>query len=201
MRHRNSTQVEQAHKPGYSGVMVRRQPPPITPYLFTDERVSEDALLKAARRLPRGGGIVFRHYRSARQARAALFARLRRIARRRGLCLLVAGELPRRFADHDGRHGRKGRGKELVSMPVHDVRELERAVRMGADAIFISPVFATRSHAGAPTMGPVGYRRLALMAERRGMVPLALGGMTRARASMLDPCAGYGAIDQLSRQT
>lgn len=110
--------------------------------------------------------------------------------------LLIAGELPHRFADYDGRHGRSGCAG-ITSMPVHGVRELHEAARIGADMVFISPVFPTRSHPGAPALGPLGYRQMAIMAKKRGLTPMALGGMTRAKAAMLNPCAGYGAIDGL----
>jgi thiamine-phosphate pyrophosphorylase len=51
-------------------------------WLMTDERVAAEALLKAAARLPRGGGgVVFRHYRTGKAERRALFDRLAAIAR------------------------------------------------------------------------------------------------------------------------
>ena len=58
---------------------------------MTDERQG-DALWSALERLPRGAGIVFRHYTLARRERRLLFDRVRRVARRRGL-LLVADEV------------------------------------------------------------------------------------------------------------
>ena len=163
-------------------------------FLFTDQRVDERALLHAAQRLRPGDGVIFRHYGSDAEMRARLFAALRRIARRRGLLLLVAGEMPHRFADCDGRHGQVGR-RGIVSMPVHDARELLRAARVGADMIFISPVFPTRSHAGARAMGPLAFRALAIRARSMGIRPYALGGMNRRRAAMLG--TGFGAIDAL----
>ena len=61
-------------------------------WLVTDERVAAETLLASATRLPRGrAGILFRHYRTERRERRALFERLRAIARRRRLVLLVAG--------------------------------------------------------------------------------------------------------------
>ena len=62
-----------------------------------------------------------------------------------------------------------------------------------ADALVLSPVFATRSHPGAPPLGPLRFRLLA----RQARVPvIALGGMTARRAAALG--AAWAAIDGLS---
>ena len=59
-------------------------------WLMTDERLGE-SLWQAIDNLPRGAGIVFRHYATERKARRALFRRVAKIARQRGLVLLRAG--------------------------------------------------------------------------------------------------------------
>jgi hypothetical protein len=64
-------------------------------FLMTDERMG-DALWRALERLPRGAGVVFRHYRLPPVERRALFERVRAVARRRGLRLLLGG--PERLA-------------------------------------------------------------------------------------------------------
>lgn len=66
------------------------------------------------------------------------------------------------------------------------------AVARGADAVFVSPVFATRSHPGAEVLGVQGAERIA-----RGLrVPvIALGGMDAARFGELDGFYGWAAID------
>ena len=68
------------------------------------------------------------------------------------------------------------------------------AFREGADIVFLSPVFPTQSHPGAPALGPV---RFGLMARGAAGPVLALGGMTPQRARRLQPlgAAGFGAID------
>jgi thiamine-phosphate pyrophosphorylase len=70
--------------------MHRRQPLPRL-WLMTDERQGE-ALWRAVDRLPRGSGIVFRHYSLPPRERSALLARLRRRAMKRGLMLVLAGD-------------------------------------------------------------------------------------------------------------
>ena len=174
-----------------------------TPYLFTDERVKEAALLCAVRRLPRGGVVIFRHYQTPELDRLALYRRLRTITRRRGVLLFVGGENPEHFRGADARHrGGKPWRNDCVahsSAGVHDWRELSIANRRGVALVFISPVFTTNSHKGARALGPLAYQRMARRAEALGMVPLPLGGMTAARARMLK-AAGYGAIDGLTRR-
>jgi len=177
--------------------MPARQTLP-TAWLFTDERLG-DALWPALRRLPRGGGVVFRHYRLPPADRRALFRRVRALARARGLVLVLAGR-PAQAAGWraDGVHGRSsGRpARPLVrTAPVHGLREGRAAARSGADLLLLSPVFATRSHPGARALGPV---RFGLLARRlRGVPVAALGGMDARRFRHLRPlgAVGWGAID------
>lgn len=171
--------------------MRPRQPLPRL-WLMTDPRMGE-ALWTALERLPRGAGVVFRHYQLPPAERAELFARVRRVARRRRLVLLVAGA-PLRGAD--GRHGcgTDVRVHGLTTGAVHHRRDLVEARRARVDAVFASPVFATRSHPGAPALGRARFGLLI-----RGMrVPvIALGGMDARRARSLAPFRihGWAAID------
>ena len=132
--------------------MRSRQPLPRL-WLMTDERMGEK-LWDALARLPRGSGVIFRHYET--RERRALFERVRRLARRRGLLLLLAGT-PREAVGWraDGAHGRSPHLRAsrplLRTAPAHDARELTQA---RAHAVFVSPIFATRSHPGARSLGP-----------------------------------------------
>lgn len=171
-------------------------------WLVTDERVAADALFAAVERLPRGrAGILFRHYRSSRQERRALFDRMRAIARRQRLLLLLAGsERPVASWGADGWHGKSGGGagrRVLHSMAVHDARELVAAIRAKADLIFLSPLFPTRSHPGAGALGRV---RFAGLAHRAPMPVMALGGVRPEHCRMLHVigAAGWAAIDGLT---
>jgi len=60
--------------------------------------------------------------------------------------------------------------------------------------VFVSPVFATRSHPGARALGPI---RFALMVRGLPIPVIALGGMTakRARRLQLLGASGWAAID------
>lgn len=172
-----------------------RQPqslPRIVPslWLFTDDRVRDDALMDAVGRLPRDAGVVFRHYGLPTAERRTLFAMVARLARRRGLMLVLAGgNTTGRGAS--GRHNpaRRWHGSGLATYAAHNAREISQANRRGADLIFLSPVFPTRSHPGAPTLGTIRFAVLA----RLGRCPvIALGGMNAARFRRLHPLGAYG---------
>ncbi|MBV8686668.1 MAG: thiamine phosphate synthase [Alphaproteobacteria bacterium] len=165
--------------------MGRRHPLPRL-WLMTDERQGE-ALWEALRRLPRGAGIVFRHYGLATAERRALFRRVRATARARGLTLLVAG-LPCGAAD--GAHNRRSAG--LRSASAHDLGELRAAERRGAGLVFVSPVYPTRSHPGAAPLGP---RRFGALARRTRLPVVALGGMDAPGFRRLRGAHGWAAID------
>ena len=171
-------------------------------WLVTDERVSSEVLLASAARLPKGrGGILFRHYRTGPRERRALFDRVAEIARRRRLKLLLAG--PAREAAAWGADGWHGRGAGwaarplLRSLAVHNARELRVAERAGADLIFLSPLFATRSHPGGRVLGRVGF---AALAHRAGMPVVALGGVCAGHRRILKGlgASGWAAIDGLT---
>jgi thiamine-phosphate pyrophosphorylase len=162
-------------------------------WLMTDERQG-GRLLGAVARLPEGAGLVFRHYSLGEVARRDLFDRVR--AAHRGV-LLLAG--PASLAESwgaDGSHGR-GRGYGLRSAPVHDYPEIRIAERDGAAFVFLSPVFATRSHPGAR---PLGLARFAWLARRTALPVIALGGMDPVRGKRLASFGAYGwaGIDALS---
>ncbi|HEY9581228.1 MAG TPA: thiamine phosphate synthase [Rhizorhapis sp.] len=171
-------------------------------WLMTDERVDDETLLTAIRRLPQGSGIIFRHYTLPTNKRRLLFARVRAIAQRRRLVLLLAG--PEEIAlawKADGFHGRSSRkcrhARLIHTAPAHDVPELRKAERTNADLLFISPVFPTRSHPNGRTLGPL---RFGLLRQQTPKVVIALGGINRRRAKRLRGLGadGWAAIDALT---
>lgn len=167
--------------------MLRRQPLPRL-WLMTDERQGE-GLWDALERLPRGSGIVFRHYGLPAAERRTMLARIRKTARRRGLLVLAGGGLRA-----DGAHG--GRGRGFRSASAHDLRELRSAERSGAALIFLSPAFPTRSHPGARALGPV---RFGLIAGQARIPVIALGGVDARKARRLPHIYGWAGIDAWSR--
>jgi thiamine-phosphate pyrophosphorylase len=178
--------------------MPARQPVPNL-WLMTDERQGE-ALWTALAALPRGSGIVFRHYHTESAARRRLFDRVRRIARARRLVLVLAGSARLATAWRaDGVHGSgitRAPRPLIRTAPAHDPREVRAAQRAGADRVFVSPVFATRSHPGAPALGAIRFGRM--VQGVTGMI--ALGGLDARRARRLRALgsSGWAAIDALT---
>ena len=161
---------------------MKRHTPLPRLWLMTDARMGE-AMLPAIAALPKGAGLVFRHYELGAKARRALLAQVQRIARARRLVLLVAGK--------GGAHGRH---RGAITAPVHSVRERIAAERAGAKLVFVSPVFATSSHPGAK---PLGLVRFGLLIRGSKCPVVALGGMNarRARGLAAFKIHGWAGID------
>jgi thiamine-phosphate pyrophosphorylase len=158
---------------------------------MTDERLGE-RLFEAMERLPKGAGMVFRHYSLPEPERRALFEQVKSQARRRGLMLLLAGPALQACSwGADGSHGRGG-GPGFRSAPVHNRREIRAAERAGADLLFLSPIYPTRSHPGARPLGP---QRFTLLARCTQLPVIALGGMNLSRAKRLRGAHGWSAVD------
>jgi thiamine-phosphate pyrophosphorylase len=155
---------------------------------MTDERLA-GGLLDVVARLPRGAGILFRHYGLPDSQRRALFRLVR--LRAPGHLLLLAGSAAQAAAwGADGSHGRgRGDGRGLRSAPVHDFAEIRSAERDGADLLFLSPVYPTRSHPGGRTLG---LARFAWLARRTALPVVALGGMNEERGRRLVSFGAYG---------
>jgi thiamine-phosphate pyrophosphorylase len=163
---------------------------------MTDERMGV-SLLPSIAALPRGAGVVFRHYQAV--DRKTLFGVVKRLAKARRLTLVLAGH--ERCALRwraDGSHTRSPhQARVLRTAPVHSIPERLAAERAGAALLFVSPVFRTRSHEGTKPLGPVRFGILVRGAKRP---VIALGGMTKGRARSLRPLKIYGwaAIDSLT---
>lgn len=171
--------------------MPRRQPalpPKVLPGVWLVSDARNDGWLEAAlRKLPRGSALIYRHYHLAPAERRARFDRLAALARRRGHLVVLAGTAREARAWRaDGAYGAAGR---LARGPValrlvtaHSLTEIGMARRARADAIVLSPVFATRSHPQARALGVVRFRLLAMRADAAAV---ALGGMDWARIRRL----------------
>lgn len=163
-------------------------------WLMTDERLG-DGLFDAIARLPGEAGIVFRHYSLAEAERRALFDRVRRA--HDGLLLLAGPAAQAEAWRADGSHGR-GRGKGLRTAPAHDQAEIRAAEAAGANLVFLSPVFPTRSHPGRKALGA---RHFGALARQSALPVVALGGMNAARARILTGAYGWAGIDAWAPRT
>ena len=177
--------------------MAKNQPFPKL-WLLSDAR-NDAALEGALRRLPRSSGFVFRHYHLPPEARIARYCELERLARARGHTVILADSTyTAREWGADGAYGAplslRPSADLLRIATAHNMAEIAQANRIGADAVMLSPAFATRSHPGAPSLGPMRFRMLARCAQ---MPVIALGGMTRQTANRLN-WPNWAAIDGLS---
>ena len=168
-------------------------------WLVSDERIDAH-LERALARLPRGSGFIYRHYHLTPVQRRARFRKLAREAARRGHVVVLSGTA--REARRWGAAGAYGAPDRLARGPAalrlataHSLRELAQANLGRADMVLLSPVFPTRSHAGAPSLGPVRFR---LMATRSRLPVTALGGMNAHRARAIG-ARKWAAIQSLAK--
>jgi thiamine-phosphate pyrophosphorylase len=158
-------------------------------WFFTDPARTPDPVA-IAQRLPRGAAVVYRHFGAADRFDTA--RALVRVARRRGLLVLIGGDralasaaradgvhLPERDA-RDAATLKRFHPRWLVTAAAHSTAAL-RAAR-DADAAVLSPVFESRS---ASAGQPLGLPRAARMARAAPVPVIALGGVTHARVDML----------------
>ena len=176
--------------------MRQRHPQLPNIWLISDAR-NDAGLARALARLPRGSGFIYRHYHLRPAERRARFEALARIARARGISVVIAGPMTRARAwGADGAYGTAAMitpgvaGLRLAT--VHSLREVRRAAR--ADAVLLSPIFPTRSHPGGDVLGPIRFRR---MAGHSPVPVIALGGMSARQARRLG-WARWAAIDGLT---
>ena len=176
---------------------------PMSLAFLTDHRQAHksDVIIRT---LPGGTGVILREYDDPkRRARAHRIAAL---CRRYGLVFYVGGDLSLAYETKaDGLHAPSwmaGRLKQkprglMLSVACHEARDLETADNLGADSVFLSPVFATNSHPGKDYLDTNEFLELA----SKSRVPvLALGGVTLKNAQKLKSRAvvGFGAIDAFS---
>jgi len=152
---------------------------------MTDERMGE-RLWEAIDRLPtEQAGIVFRHYLTPPEVRAALAARIANICHRRSLTLGIAADPDLAWSTGaDFIHNPSSIPADLpFSRSVHSLGEAAAARIDGASLVFVSPVYPTSSHPGRKAL----YRPLALRIAKAAEIPaLALGGMNPLKSARLE---------------
>lgn len=161
-------------------------------WLLSDPQRLPDPL-RAAAALPTGAAVV------ARDLPGPLLKALAALARRRRLILLIAGDGRAALRHRAGLHMPDRRttrgllpylaapGRLLLSVAAHDGRGLRRARRLRADAVLLSPLFATASH---PRARGLGVLRWMAFARRASCPVVALGGVAGDTAGRLPRWAG-----------
>jgi len=90
-------------------------------------------------------------------------------------------------------HWRCRHPRWIITSSAHSLGALMHAQAL--DAVFLSPVFPTGSHKGAPSLGPA---RAAFIAAQAPVPVYALGGITARNAALLAPSfSGIAAIASL----
>jgi thiamine-phosphate pyrophosphorylase len=167
--------------------------------LMTDDARLPDPLA-AARALPRGSMVIVRARDASR--REALLAALKPVARGRKLVLVVADD-PALAAQADGLHLPQTKAKQaahwralhpdwIVTAAAHALSVALGVCR--ADAILLSPIFATQSHPGVAHFGAARGR---LIAKALRTPVYALGGIDARNTRSLRGFKGIAAIGAL----
>ena len=166
-----------------------------------DERLPDP--LAAAEKLPPGSLIIVRARDAKRRAQLAL--QLRRIARARGLLLLIADDPAlARALGANGLHLPQARARQaatwrarnpgwLITASAHSLKALLQA--RFADAVLLSPLFPTPSHPGGAVLGAARGR---LIARAMPLPVFALGGINARNAAQLWGFEGIAAISALA---
>ena len=150
---------------------------------MTDTQRTPDPV-SAVNRLPKGFGVILRHYDAP--YRHELAEELARLCRQRHITFLVANDwsLAKRVhadgvhlpehAVRTSRSLRKRSSNFLVTSAAHSQRSLWHAVHAGVDAVLVSPVFPTSSHPGTR---PIGLMRFLNICKISPIPVYALGGI------------------------
>ena len=173
---------------------------PLPRAFFVTDPVRAPDPLKVVKRLPRGFGVLWRHF--GESTRLATGLALARACRRRGLVLLVANDpaLARRIGAA-GVHWpeRQLRGVrvrwpgQIETAAAHSRAALARAKLRGVDAVFLSAAFPSRSPSAGAPLGALRFNRLALTSP---LPVYALGGIAPDNAARIAKhAAGWAAIE------
>ncbi len=167
---------------------------------FVTDPVRTPDPLSIVKRLPRGFGVIWRHFGSP--SRLASGLALARACRKRGLILLVANDPA--LAARIGAAGvhwperqlkaiRPRRPGSIETAAAHSRMAIARAAALGVDAVIVSAVFPSQSPSAGPAVGPLRFRLL----TRSACLPVyALGGINADNAaSAMHNAAGWAAIE------
>jgi thiamine-phosphate pyrophosphorylase len=173
---------------------------PDVPLLFPTDPQRTPDILGTTARLPRGSGVIFRHFGAAERVETA-FA-LTELCYSRGLVCLIAADPA--LALHVGAHGvhwpeaRLGEARRYRGMftyqtaSAHSRRAIWRAAKAGMDAALVSAVFPSNS----PSAGrPIGAARFRHLAQTSPLSLYALGGVTPYTSGKIASFGGIAAIE------
>lgn len=200
----NSSEASRLWRAAATLERVRRLGKGLPVVWFVTDPLRTPDPVSIAQGLPRGSGIIYRHF--GRPDAEATATKLAEIARARQHTLLIGAgsllasevgaagvHLPERMIGEVRRVGARYPGW-IVTVAAHSPRAVWRAYAGGADAVLLSTAFPSRSPSAGAPLGPV---RLAAIAHAAPLPVFALGGVNSATAPrLLDTgVAGFAAVD------
>lgn len=170
-------------------------------YFFTDPDRTPDPVA-AARRLPRGTAVVYRHFSADDRERTA--RKLAALCRSRGLVLIIGADAElAKACGADGVHWPerlmprvRGTAFRWVTAAAHSAKAVTKAGEAGLDACVLSPIFPSRSASAQSALGLFSASQIA----RASTIPvIALGGVNASNVTRLSGrgFAGVAAVDAL----
>ncbi len=167
----------------------------LPPVLALTDPARAPCPFRLAAALPRGWGLVWRHYGNADRQTAR---RLKALCARRGVCLYLSHPCPaglaaywpeRAWADHH--LPASGIGS------AHSPDGMRRARKRGLSGILVSTVFCSRSPSAGRPMGPMRWNRRAAHILAQGGVGYGLGGINARNAGRVSEFGGFAAVDAI----
>tara|TARA_Y100001970_G_C14249253_1_gene870575 strand:+ start:1208 stop:1792 length:585 start_codon:yes stop_codon:yes gene_type:complete len=154
-----------------------------TLWFFTDITRNPDPYT-ILNQLPKNSGIVFRDYNAPK--RKYMAAKMADFCRKKNLVLIIGADT--KLALQVGAAGvhipefnkqtlpylKTQKPKWIISTSVHDYRAYRKVNALGANIIFLSPVFETISH---PGRRPLGRLYISRLVRKFGVFSIALGGI------------------------
>jgi thiamine-phosphate pyrophosphorylase len=184
-------------------IAARALPEGLPPALFVTDPARTPDPERIVAGLPKGWGVIYRHFGAADRAEVA--ASLAKLCRARGLKLLIAADpLLAVKVGADGVHWpfrlrrqmRRWHGRfRLQTLSAHSAGELRAAARLPVNGALVSAVFPSRSPSAGKAMGALKFRKLA----REAHLPVyALGGVTAGTARTVAAVAGFASVDAMA---
>lgn len=179
---------------------------PLPRLLFVTDPARTPDPEAVARRLPSGGGVIYRAFGASDALEIAL--RLAAIARERDLLLLIGADdglaeaagaggvhLPERDLGR-ARALKDAHADWIVTAAAHSLEAADLAAGFGCDAVLASTVFASNSPSAGPPMGASAFAAFVAAAP---LPVYALGGVNMKTAPELlsSGAAGFAMVDGL----
>ena len=177
-------------------------------WMITDS--SRIDVIKAAEKLPRNSGIILRDYNMSDEERLSLGLCLKKICIRKKIILLVARDAKLAIKiNADGIHlpeymankinfWRNKKPYWLITTTAHSAKSVKYAANYGANAVLISPIFATASHPEKRPLGILRAMKFMFFVNKKTLVAYALGGIKPKHDIMLKMAQfqGFAAISR-----